>query len=318
MATRRSRKKQQATAARLSTAWPPFTERLAEVLGALEEDQYLAITVKGTNRFVQFAARGAFGMRAETTSNSFLARSDRLSPTQVAALVDAGWKARSGRPDDATPENDPDGSPNFFAEFRPPVPFGAIAQLTVRTLAEVLRVPHPGFLAYEAFDVQGGSVVLPMLGLKRAEPRSGQNSESDPAHLLLDTVRACTGISDLNFDREGDIALRYGSVGVLLRLVDQSRYVRISSALVSDVEEAPELLARLNEINATWGQLHLYFQDRSIFAVSSLPSDPFVAEHVAHALEEFCQVADGMDALLQSEFGGRTTFADSTPSSVKH
>ncbi|RPI44796.1 MAG: hypothetical protein EHM59_11875 [Betaproteobacteria bacterium] len=74
----------------------------------------------------------------------------------------------------------------------------------------------------------------------------------------------------------------------------------------------------MNEINATWGQLHLCFRDGTIFAVSSLPADPFVQEHVVHGPEEFCQVADGLDGLLQAEFGGRTTFADSMPSSLKH
>ena len=58
--------------ARLSVAWPPFTEKLAQALSMLEEDQFLIISVKNSNRYVQFSAQGSFGMRAETTSNSYL------------------------------------------------------------------------------------------------------------------------------------------------------------------------------------------------------------------------------------------------------
>jgi len=135
---------------RISVAWPAFVERLAGVLGALEEDQYLVISVKRTNRFVQFAAQGAFGMRAETTSNDYLTGSERLSARQVLALRAAGWHGQTGSPDESTPEKDPDGSPNFFVEFASPVPFMDVAQLTVQTVAEILGVPHPGFL--EAFS----------------------------------------------------------------------------------------------------------------------------------------------------------------------
>lgn len=41
-------------------------------------------------------AQGSFGMRAETTSNSYLARSEQLDPRQIAALTEAGWAAPTG------------------------------------------------------------------------------------------------------------------------------------------------------------------------------------------------------------------------------
>jgi hypothetical protein len=36
------------------------------------------------------------------------------------------------------------------------------------------------------------------------------------------------------------------------------------------------------------------------------------------ALREFCELADGVDELLQSKFGGHTTFADEMPSINLH
>lgn len=134
------------TPRRGSIAWPPFEDRLTAVLGALEEEQVLIISVKNTNRFVQFVAQGPFGMRAEATSNRYLAQSERLDPAQIAELVAAGWRNPTGSPEESTPEDDPDGSPNFFVEFPAPVRSAEVAKMAVHTLASIMRVPHPWFL----------------------------------------------------------------------------------------------------------------------------------------------------------------------------
>ena len=146
---------QQPVPRKLSVAWPPFEKALASALAKLEEDQYLVISAKRGDRFVQFAGQGSFGMRAETVSNGFLPKSEQLSDEQIKALVALGWSPPTGTPETSTPETEPDGSPNFFRDFAQPVRHEAIAKLAVRTLAEVLRVPHPGFLQYEAFGDDG-------------------------------------------------------------------------------------------------------------------------------------------------------------------
>lgn len=95
----------------LSVAWPPFQRKLAAVLGQLEEDQFLVLSVKrSSGRYVQFAAQGSFGMRMETASNSYLDKPERLDELQMSTLIDAGWHAPTRDPVDSTPENDPDGS----------------------------------------------------------------------------------------------------------------------------------------------------------------------------------------------------------------
>jgi len=175
---------------RRSLAWPPFEDQLTAVLGALEEDQFLVITVKRTNRFVQFAAQGSFGMRAEATGNRYLARSERLDPGQIAELVATGWQNPTGSPEESTPEDDPDGSPNFFLEFPAPVCCPEAAGLAVDTLARILRVPHPGFLEYEAFDTDGNAILLPSLGLKRAiRPLRPRNRPHCPTNSSLPSGR---------------------------------------------------------------------------------------------------------------------------------
>lgn len=155
-----------------SVAWSPFEQKLAEALQKLEEDQFLILTVKRSNRFIQLAAQGSYGMRIETTSNSYLAKPDKLNRRQIATLIEAGWCSPTGTPAESTPENDPDGSPNFFVEFSTPVSYGAVANLTVRTLANILRVPHPGSLEYETFDADGKAICNAQAGTPARPPAS--------------------------------------------------------------------------------------------------------------------------------------------------
>lgn len=52
-------------------AWPHFARKFSVALKKLEEDQFLILSIKHSNQYIQFAAQGSLGMRAETTSNSY-------------------------------------------------------------------------------------------------------------------------------------------------------------------------------------------------------------------------------------------------------
>lgn len=307
-----------ASARRLSAAWAPFAQKLATVLEELEEDQYLIVSVKRSNRFVQFAAQGSFGMRVETTSNSYLEKPEQLNARQIASLVDAGWDAPSGVPAEATPENDPDGSPNYFVDFPASVSFEAVANLTVKTLSEILCVPYPGFLQYEAMDANGEAIMLPDLGLKRAPSSSQDTSQAGVSEQLLITLGDTTGISDLKFDDDGDIGICYGSTLIYVRLMEDQPYIRIFSAILRNLEEQPGIFARLNDINANETLTRFVFRNGSIFGLSDISAVPFVGAHVAQTFIHFSAVADAMATLLQDEFGGHTAFYQPPSSLLKH
>ena len=316
-----SAKNKPTPASYVSVAWPPFAQKLAAALETLAEDQYLVLSVKQSNRFIQFASQGSFGIRVETTSNNYLTKQEKLDERQIAALIKAGWHAPTGTPASSTPEGDPDGSPNYFVEFSAPVSFEAVANLTVRTFAEILRVPHPGFLQYEAFDDTEGewaAMALPELGLKQAKPTPQADTLESLAQALLTTLKAETGISELNYDSDGDIGIRYGSAVAFVRLIGDPPHIRIYSPILNDVEESPGLFARLNDINANETLMRFYYQNGVIYGASDISAVPYVIAHVVQAFTHFCKIADGMDSLLQAEFGGRTAFIESMPSLMKH
>ena len=76
---------------RRSARWPAFEKRLAETLAALEEDQYLVVSAKRGWAYVQFAAQGSFGLRAECVGNNYLDEAHALSAGQKARMRRMGW-----------------------------------------------------------------------------------------------------------------------------------------------------------------------------------------------------------------------------------
>ena len=125
-------------------AWSAFERKLAETLGALEEDQYLVVSAKRGWAYVQFAAQGSFGLRAECVGNNYLDEAHALRAGQMTALRRIGWSAPTGTPTEASPKRQPEGSPNFFRDFDRPVPCADAARMAVRALTEVFEIPHPG------------------------------------------------------------------------------------------------------------------------------------------------------------------------------
>ncbi|GAB6061242.1 TY-Chap domain-containing protein [Desulfonatronum parangueonense] len=119
------------------SVWTAFAENLAQVLAGLQEDQYLILEAKRSNRYIQFAGQGAYGLRMETTSNHYLLKSDQLTEQQIALLTENGWNSPTRTPE-ALPEDDPGGSPNFFIDHPLPVAYNTVADLTVRTFDAIL------------------------------------------------------------------------------------------------------------------------------------------------------------------------------------
>lgn len=301
-----------------SADWPAFAQRLASVLGSLQEDQYLVVSLKGTNRYVQFAAQGHWGLRAECVSNEYLSGRERLDERQLARLRELGWHDPTGSAPESTPERDPDGSPNHFVEWPPKTAVVGLADLAVTTLVDVLGVAHPGFLEYKAFDSQEQTLVFDELGLRRVAPPTGADVVADLEHRLLATVRETTGLGGLEYDDDRDIGFVHGRIGVLTSLVGNPVRVRLRALMLTDLEGAPALLERLNHFNAGLGSMHLFFHRGAVRAVSDVPAWPFVPEHVERALEEFCQICDALNDLLQAEFGGDSLVNEETPSVTRH
>lgn len=282
--------------------WQAFAERLGSSIGAMKEDEFLIISLKETNRFVQFAAQGAGGMRVEATSNHFLSGRERLDARQVRALVRLGWHKPTGSPKQSTPDRDPHGSSNFFRDEPLPVNHALLAELAIRTLVEVYSVPHEGFLQYEAFDYAGNSYALPGLEIKR-QVRDPEIRMAEIAERLLNAVREATELPDLKFDAHGDVQLRSDGRAFLIRLVGQPPMVRLFAPLLENVRTTCKLLDRVNHLNVNGSPLRYLVHESTVLAVLDIPAWPLQVEHVTTSLERFTSAVHGAAAWLHAEYG---------------
>ncbi|MGQ5490712.1 TY-Chap domain-containing protein [Thauera sp. ZXT1-4] len=280
-----------------SRDWGPFSQNLEHVLGCLEEDQFLILNAKHGERYLQFSCQGAWGMRVEVASNHFLQGDDRLSRREMGWLRSHGWNAPTGTPSQATPEKDPDGSPNYHIDFPASVPDSDVAGLVIDTLMHGLGFPYPGALTYESFDANNGPLTFPGLGLKS---RAGQGCA--PMKRVLVVFRSVTGIEDLALDEDEYLAVRYGSIDINAFVLGSN--VRLSAVLLTKVEESLPLLSKLNQINDSAYQLRCFVHDETVCAVLDVPSDPLVQKHLVGALDQFSEVAEGLAIVLRAEFSG--------------
>jgi hypothetical protein len=279
----------------VSKDWPIFSDKLASVLSRLEEDQYLTLSAKKGNRFVQFACQGAWGMRVEATSNNFLKDKDRLNDQQVSWLCSNGWNPPSADGTEATPRKDPDGSPNFFIDFPSPVPVHEIASAAIEALINALEIPHPGWLVYEAFDNNKKKLSFEELRLKPATKETDRMMDN-----VLEVFRKVTGIADLKCDDDGDISVSYGAI--VVRAFQVQNKLRLFSGLMADIEESPALLKKLNQLNLGPYGIRCLVHENTVVAAFDLMASPFVAEHLVKEIREFSQAAEGMALELHAEF----------------
>jgi hypothetical protein len=291
-------------------AWAPFRHSLATVLSNLEKDQFLIILVKNSNRFVQFACQKD-GMRVEVTSNNFLKGRDRLKRGQIAWLRSNGWNAPTGNQKEATPEKDPNGSPNYSIEV--PAPYAAedIANRAVDAMVNGLEIKSSASLSYEAFDASGKP-----LRIETPELMPVVTDKREPMERLLEVFRKVTGIVDLEFDKDGDISVSRAGVSIWATLVENK--VRLFAALIHDMTETPAILRRLNELNKGSHGFRCALNQGTIYASVDFQAHPFIPEHFEQGIDDFAGTAVRLASLLQDEFSwGFFTETGATPHLVQ-
>jgi hypothetical protein len=300
---------------RMPDPWAAFSAALERTLAGMADGQFLILTARGSGRCVQFSAQGADGLRAEVVSNHYLPGPDQLDDDQVARLLADGWQPPTGTPEEATPERDPSGSPNFFVDLPNPVDHGDLARRTIRTWM-VLGVEAPKALVYDAFAGRGGSLHFPELGLERAR---GDEDEADTVEArLLAVVRATTGLPRLEPDEDGDVPVRYGTVLAFLRMLQDPQRVCLFAPLLSDVRSRPALLERLNELNVGSSPVRFLVRGSTVFGYAEIPAEPLVAAHVESVLHAFCARCDGVGPWLARRFGGEVVPGSETASPTLH
>jgi len=278
--------------------WEDLEQRLAACLALLKEE-YLVVSARTGNRYVQFWVEPAQGLHAEAVGNGYLEEGFRLDGGQLAALASLGWSPPASTPEAHGRDPRAAGSPNFHRDFPSPVPWEEVARLAVRTLSEVLRVGAPGELEYKAFDRPGREVVLPGLRIARAPPRGAAAGEPPATEVavrrlrrrLVAAVRRLPGHEGAVLDGDGDVAVRLGPGLAWVRARPTPLSVRVFTEVAGGVEPGGTLLRRLHELNARLTLARLVLAGSSVFAAVDFPASPFHAAHLEAALSTLRRVA---------------------------
>lgn len=155
---------------RSTPSWSTFTRGLARTLEALAEGEYLIISRRRINHYVQFASGGDQGMRAEAVNNMYIEPPHAvLTVEQYAAMDTLGWQRATQQPPELVPGDNPPGSPNFFRNLAPWQRRADLAAVATATLRDVYGVRSPRHLVFEAFHRDWGPIDCPHLPIARRE-----------------------------------------------------------------------------------------------------------------------------------------------------
>ncbi len=89
--------------------------------------------------------------------------------------------------------------------------------------------------------------------------------------------------------------------------------MHLHSPVVAAVDGENGLLQRLNDLNATISFARFLALNGTVFAAVDIQAAPLVPAHLHRAILGLGNLADGVDELLQREFGGRTAFGEFRP-----
>lgn len=308
----------------LEKAWLAFGSRLRRTLSGLRDSQVVMLELPsphdeddldGAVPYLQFTGYGEGVVRAEVSSNTFLDERHQLDDHQARRLTELGWS-----PPSYGPADEPDaGSPNFFADASTEG-VDRLVPMSVNAIHDVFGVPHPSFLTATGF-ASGDGVAAPDVGLgvprpvivgqvPAGEPLAVMPSGADHLRALVDhALTPVFGHAPVR-DADGDIPVRSGSAMVFVRVLPGSPVIELFSPLLLDVQGSALVLERITRLNRRMRFVSFLWDAGTVYARTQLFCQPFVSEHLRHALMVISEVADRLDDEMRPELGGRAFFGD--------
>jgi len=119
-------------------------------------------------------------------------------------------------------------------------------------------------------------------------------------------IRRVFGPDALERDGDGDYQLKTHGVPVWARLLDGDPVtLEVFATVATDLESSPELLAELNDINASLRFVKVVAADSMVTAEADLVAESLDPDELFTAFSRVNHVAENTSALIVSMFGGR-------------
>jgi hypothetical protein len=126
------------------------------------------------------------------------------------------------------------------------------------------------------------------------------------------TVREFLGVDELKVMEDGTIPIRAGSSAVNVRLLEGPSgghpLLRVASPLLHDVKASPELLEKLNDMNAAFSFARVFEVDGTVIIAMELFAEELTTAQIEYACGLITFAADRWDDELQRSLGGQTFF----------
>jgi hypothetical protein len=131
------------------------------------------------------------------------------------------------------------------------------------------------------------------------------------------TVAEYLGIERVQVWEDGTIPIRSGTTIVNVRLVqgdDPSRPIlQVYSPMLSEIDSSPELLTKLNEVNANLTFVRAFWTEGQVILAMELLAESLDRDQVAHSVSLVSLAGNFWDSELNKAFGGKTYFAEEPP-----
>ncbi|MEA2579223.1 MAG: hypothetical protein QOE83_115 [Actinomycetota bacterium] len=127
-------------------------------------------------------------------------------------------------------------------------------------------------------------------------------------------VKEFLGVDQLKVMKDGTIPILSGSAAVHVRLVqlggEERPLLQVFCPLLSGVERSPELMDKLNDMNAGFSFARVFWESGQVIIAMELLAEELDKEQVAHACRLVTFASDYWDDELQRGFGGATSVPD--------
>jgi T3SS (YopN, CesT) and YbjN peptide-binding chaperone 1 len=130
--------------------------------------------------------------------------------------------------------------------------------------------------------------------------------------FVEETVREFLGVDELKVMEDGTIPIRAGSSAVNVRLLEGPSgghpLLRVASPLLHGVDRSPELLEKLNDMNAAFSFARVFEVDGTVVIAMELFAEELTSAQIEYACGLITFAADHWDDELKRDFGGETFF----------
>jgi Putative bacterial sensory transduction regulator len=125
-------------------------------------------------------------------------------------------------------------------------------------------------------------------------------------------LAAVTDTRDVVPDRDGDYPVRFGSALYYVRFVGaEDPDVQVFAVAVAGIEQSPELLAELNDLNSRIRFGRVFHVAGQVLVETDLIGDAVDPRGFSNACEVVAGLTDKIGPELAKKYGGRTAFEDS-------